>query len=194
MLGFFGLVYQNAITTATPNAVNMWSTSYALINQANVTIAGVQGAAKAGIITAADASIYEGELRFLRALAHHELVINFSKPYTDGKGANLGVPYRDFAINTTEGIAQSKTQDRGTVTDDYTKILADLDFAENNLPASRIIKNAAYASVTRATKGLLSPSNSAFACTKQIGQRRLRRALSLSRVRLRSPVRLAATC
>ena len=153
MLGFFGLVYQNLITTATPNAVNMWSTSYALINQANVTIAGVQRAAQAGVITAADANTYEGELRFLRALAHHELVINFSKPYTDGNGANPGVPYRDFSINTTEGIAQGKAQDRGTVADDYTKILADLDFAEANLPVTRATTLSQFASVTRATKG-----------------------------------------
>ncbi len=153
MLGFFGIVYQNLITTATPNAVNMWSTSYALINQANVTIVGVQSAAQAGVITTADAKIYEAELRFLRALAHHELVINFSKPYVDGKGSNPGVPYRDYPINTTEGIAQGKAQDRGTVDDDYTKILTDLDFAEENLPATRLATLSQFASVTRAAKG-----------------------------------------
>ncbi|AMR27369.1 hypothetical protein A0257_09860 [Hymenobacter psoromatis] len=153
MLGFFGLVYQNLITTATPNAVNMWSNSYALINQANVTIVGVQSAAKAGVITTAAANIYEGELRFLRAFAHHELVINFSKPYADGNGSNLGVPYRDFPVNTTQGIAQAKVQDRGKVADDYTKILADLDFAEANLPATRDATLSQFASVTRATKG-----------------------------------------
>jgi hypothetical protein len=153
MAGFYGLVYTNAITPAAPNIVNMWSNCYALINQANVTIEGVRNAATANVIPAATATVYEAELRFLRALAHHELVLNFSRPYLDGAGSKAGVPYRDYPVNTTAAITQAKLQDRGTVADDYTKILADLDFAETNLPTTRIISGAAFPSVTRATKG-----------------------------------------
>src|SRR5919112_5405427 len=36
MAGFFGVVYTNAITPASPNIVNMWSGCYAVVNQANV--------------------------------------------------------------------------------------------------------------------------------------------------------------
>jgi hypothetical protein len=153
MAGFYSLVYTNAITPAAPNVVNMWSNCYAVINQANVTIEGVRSAAAANVIPAATAAVYEAELRFLRALAHHELVLNFSRPYLDGAGNKAGVPYHDYAINTTAAIAQGKAQDRGTVADDYTKILADLDYAETNLPATRTISGAAAPSVTRATKG-----------------------------------------
>jgi hypothetical protein len=149
MAGFFGVVYRNQLTTASPNVVNIWSNCYALINQANVTIAGVQQAATAGVITAADASIYLGELRFLRALAHHELVIHFSRPYTENNGTSPGVPYRETAINTQDAIATARAVDRGTVANVYTKMLADLEFAEQNLPTTRT----GNARVTRATKG-----------------------------------------
>ena len=153
MAGFFGLVFTSQITPSSPNLVNMWSNCYALINQANVTIDGVRKAATAGVIPATDALVYEGELRFLRALAHHELLLHYARPYTDGNGSKAGVPYHDYAINTVATIAQGKAQDRGTVADDYTKMLADLDFAETNLPATRSISGAAFPSVTRATKG-----------------------------------------
>jgi hypothetical protein len=149
MAGFFGIVYRNQITPSSPNVVNMWSNCYALINQANVTLAGVQQAATAGIITAADAAVYQGEMRFLRALSHHELVLHFSRPYTDNNGANPGVPYRETAVNTQTEIATARLVDRGTVANVYTKMLADLDFAEANLPATRT----GNARVTRATKG-----------------------------------------
>jgi hypothetical protein len=152
MAGFFSLVFANTFTSSSPNIVNIWSNSYAVINQANVTIDGIKQAQAAGVITAADELVYEAELRFLRALAHHELVMHFSRPFTDGNGSAVGVPYRDFAVNTTASVAQARTQGRGTVADDYTKILADLDFAETNLPTTRSINGAAAPSVTRATK------------------------------------------
>ena len=149
MAGFFGIVYTNAITPASPNIVNMWSGCYSLINQANVTLAGVRLAAANGVIPAADASAYEGELQFLRALAHHQLVIHFSQPFTENNGASPGVPYRTDPINTVEAVTQSRNVPRGTVAEVYTKMLADLDEAEAKLPATR----AGNLRVTRATKG-----------------------------------------
>ncbi|WP_210519585.1 RagB/SusD family nutrient uptake outer membrane protein [Hymenobacter terricola] len=156
MLGFFGIVFSNTVTTASPNIVNMWSNCYAVANQANVTIEGVRKAAAAGVITAADAAAYEGELRFLRALAHHELVLNYSRPFAENNGSSPGVPYRDVPVNTIAGLELAKSQGRGTVADDYAKILADLDFAEANLPVTRtlaITPAPPAPSVTRATKG-----------------------------------------
>ena len=157
MAGFYGIVYNpSTVTTSSPNVVNIWSNCYALINQANVTIAGVQGAVAANVIPAATGTVYEAELRFLRALAHFELVLNFSRPYLDGAGTKPGVPYHDYAINTPAAIAQGRTQDRGTVAGDYTKMLADLDFAEANLPVARTITTGTTIpapSVTRAAKG-----------------------------------------
>ncbi|MGI4741622.1 MAG: RagB/SusD family nutrient uptake outer membrane protein [Janthinobacterium lividum] len=157
MAGFYGIIYNpSTVTPAAPNVVNIWSNCYALINQANVTIDGVKGAVAANVIPAATGTVYEAELRFLRALAHFQLVLNFSRPYLDGAGTKPGVPYHDYAINTPTAIAQGRTQDRGTVADDYTKMLADLDFAEANLPVTRTITTGTTIpapSVTRAAKG-----------------------------------------
>jgi GNAT superfamily N-acetyltransferase len=93
--------------------------------------------------------VYEGEARFLRALAYHELVINFAKPYADGQGSSPGVPYRETALNSIAKVEEAKSVGRGTVANVYTKMLEDLQFAEDNLPATR----AGSAKVTRATKG-----------------------------------------
>ncbi|MCB2378155.1 RagB/SusD family nutrient uptake outer membrane protein [Hymenobacter sp. BT635] len=149
MAGFFGIVYANTQQPNSPNIHNMWATLYAMINQANTTIAGVRTAQTSGVIPAADAVIFEGELRFLRALAYHELLVHFAKPYTAGNGANPGVPYRDFAINTIEAATRAKTQGRNTVKEVYDKMLEDLVYAETNLPATR----SGTLKVTRVTKG-----------------------------------------
>lgn len=148
LAGFFGAVNSNAITPSSPNVVNMWSTLYALINQTNVVIEGVRAAAGRGAITSADALAFEGEGRFLRALAYHELLLHFARPYADGSGSQLGVPYRDFAVNTAAKVEQARTKGRNTVAEVYTKILEDLDFAEGNLPTTRT----GNLRVTRATR------------------------------------------
>ncbi len=150
--GFFAIVFQNSITAASPNITYMWANCYSVINKANVAIAGVQQATTGGVITASDEAVYEGELRFLRALSHLELVLNFARPYTDGNGSNPGVPYRTLANNSVANVATSAAQDRGTVADDYTQMLADLDFAETNLPTTRAGLGS-FGSATRATKG-----------------------------------------
>ncbi|OON69197.1 hypothetical protein B0919_10520 [Hymenobacter sp. CRA2] len=149
MAGFFLIVYANNVTPSAPNVVNMWSNLYATINQANVVIEGVRAAAQAGTITTETANAYEGEMRFLRALSYHELVINFAKPYNDNAGGNLGVPYRDFPVTTPAAVERARTIGRNTVAEVYTKMLEDLDFAETNLPAART----GNLKVTRATKG-----------------------------------------
>ena len=147
--GFFGIVYSNQITPASPNIVNMWSSLYALINQANLLIEGVQGAGANGVITPENAKIFEGEARFLRALAYHELLLHFARPYADGQGSNLGVPYRETGLNTIPELEAARAQGRNTVAEVYTKMLEDLQYAEDNLPATRT----GGARVTRATKG-----------------------------------------
>lgn len=146
---FYQLTYESIIDPTTANNVNMWSNLYALINQCNVMIEGVKNASSSGIITTAVATQYEAEARFLRALAHHELVLDFCRPYVDGNGSAVGVPYRMVAVTSTTAVEAEKSVGRGTVAEDYTKILADLDFAEANLPATR----SSQLKITRATKG-----------------------------------------
>jgi starch-binding outer membrane protein, SusD/RagB family len=131
---FYQVTHEATYNPTTPNNGFMWQTLYALVNTANLTIEGVKGAAAQGIITPAIATQYEAECRFMRALAHHELVINFSRPYLDGNGTRTGIAYREFGIKSDATVALAAQQTRGTVAEDYTKILADLDFAESNLP------------------------------------------------------------
>lgn len=146
---FYQITYETTITAAASSANNrnMFINLYSLINQCNVVIDGVTAAAGAGTITQAVADVYAGEARFLRALAHHELVINFCRPYVDGNGNKTGIPYRTVAVTSAAGVAATIAQTRGTVAEDYAKILVDLDFAEANLPAVRTTSK-----ITRATK------------------------------------------
>jgi hypothetical protein len=146
---FFAITYQATYNTTTPNNVNMWKELYALINKANISIVGFRGAASKGIISTTLANQYEAECRFLRAMAHHELLIHFARPYSDGNGAALGVPYRDFAIESSSAVEQVKSLPRETVDAVYTKMIADLDYAETNLPA---LLTGAGESTYRATK------------------------------------------
>jgi hypothetical protein len=146
---FYAITYTSTqdASSASANMQNMWVNCYQVANQANTFIDGVHLALSKGVLTAAQAAAYEGEARFLRALAHHEAVVNFSRPYLDGNGSNMGVPYRTLAVNSQDAVITATAQDRGTVAQDYTAILADLDYAEANLPATNAH------SITRATKG-----------------------------------------
>jgi len=130
---FYATTYQSTYNPTTPNNVNMWKELYALINKANISIDGFRSAVTNGVITSAVGLQYEAECRFLRAMAHHELLIHFAKPYSEGDGSSLGVPYRDFAIESSSSVELAKTKPRETVGENYAKMIADLDAAEPNL-------------------------------------------------------------
>lgn len=134
---FYDFTYRAAYSTASANNVNHWEQLYALINQANILIGGVKTAGERGVISTEIATQYEGEGRFLRALAHHELLVHFSRPFADGAGSKPGVPYRENPINSGTAVTEGLAQGRGTVAEAYAKILSDLDFAEQNLAATR---------------------------------------------------------
>jgi hypothetical protein len=141
---FYQVTYEAAYNPTTANNDFMFQTLYAMINKANLTLEGVSGAVAKGVVTAAVGNAYLGEVRFLRAMAHHELVINFARPYRDGNGNKTGIIYRDFGVNNETTTTAAKGMTRPTVADNYAKILADLDFAETNLPASNSAANKTY--------------------------------------------------
>ncbi|GHB65871.1 hypothetical protein GCM10007390_19980 [Persicitalea jodogahamensis] len=154
---FYAITNESTYTPFSANNVWMWNTLFTLVNQCNVTIEGVQKAATDGIITQDVALGYEGEARFLRALAYHELLTHFARPYSDNNGANPGMPIRDFAVVSPATVDKAIATGRSTVAENYAFILADLDFAETNLPATRTgnlrvfrsVKGAAIALKTR---------------------------------------------
>ena len=145
---FYQITYQGTYNPTTANNVNMWSNLYALINRANV---GIDGFTKASgnALTAAVATQYVAECRFLRAMAHHEALIQFARPYRDNAGQSVGVPYREIPVTSGAAVDVTRTTPRMRVDSVYTKILADLDYAEANLPAAsnitRVTKAAAIA-------------------------------------------------
>lgn len=147
------LFYQitNEATYTPFSANNVWhfNTLFTLINQANIVIEGATGALDGGLLTAAVANGYIGEARFMRALAYHELMIHFARPYVDGNGNNPGLPIRNFAVNSAGKVEEAKATPRSTVAQVYAFILEDLDFAETNLPETRT----GFQKATRATKG-----------------------------------------
>jgi hypothetical protein len=152
LAAFFQVTYQASYNSTAANVVAMWDNTYGLINKANVSIDGFKEAGTKGIITAAVATQYEAECRFLRALAHHELVIHFARPYLDDAGSKNGIPYRDFAISSPESVEKIRITGRPKVSETYAKILADLDFAEANLPPTFPPGVTAVTKTTRANK------------------------------------------
>ncbi len=133
---FYAITYEATYNNTTANNVFMFETLYSLINKANLTIDGINGAVSTGVINTTLGNHYIAECRFLRAMAHHELLIHFARPYRDGAGNQTGIIYRDFAVKDEASIALASSKTRTTVADGYTKVLADLEFAETNLSAT----------------------------------------------------------
>jgi hypothetical protein len=131
---FFQVTYQGTYNATAPNCVGLWKGLYILINNANIGIAGFKQAGASGIITTTVAEQYEAECRFLRAMAHHEALIHWARPYLDGNGNKPGIPYREEPINTSAAVSSILNTPRMRVDSVYMKILADLDFAEQKLP------------------------------------------------------------
>lgn len=127
------------------NTVYYWVDTYRLINRANLVIEGVNKAIQNGVISAAEGNDYVGQALFFRAFSHYELLNFFSRPYKHTADAShMGVPYRLKASNSLATIEENASLPRGTVAEDYTQLLADLDQAETLMSSktTRTAKNA----------------------------------------------------
>jgi hypothetical protein len=115
--------------SSTNSVQNHWSRAYYVINLANVFIDGM--ATKGTTVVGATlSSNYLAEARLLRAMSYYSLLQLYARPYWDGNGAKPGVPLR-LKGNTSSG---DYALARATVAEVYNQILADLSFAETNLP------------------------------------------------------------
>jgi starch-binding outer membrane protein, SusD/RagB family len=152
--GVTALQIWNHSVVSTDNQVEgMWSAAYAAINRANVVLKGLDD--NPTVISSTQANLYRGEIRFLRALTYFHLTTMYSKkPYAADNGASLAVPLR-LVANQSSG---EEALVRSTQTQVFAQILADLSFAEANLPLNngggennvvRAHKNAAIALKTR---------------------------------------------
>ncbi|OFY64284.1 MAG: carbohydrate-binding protein SusD [Bacteroidetes bacterium RBG_13_43_22] len=149
---FYQLTYTNTYDPTTANNVWWWSDSYRLINRTNIVLKGVQTAADNNVITQAVADQYKGEALLLRAITHFELLIHFARPYKHTADASHpGVPYRETAYTNQVALDDGVKQGRNTVAECYQKVLADLDLAEQYLPA-RAERGAGKPGLVRSTK------------------------------------------
>lgn len=148
---FFQLTYTATYDGGSPNNSHYWMNAYGLVNKANIVIDGLKQAGANGVISSAVRDNYLGEMYYLRALAHLELLKHFSRPYNFTTDASHpGVPYRTVPITSPAAIQEGLKVGRGTVAETYAKIIADLDQAET-LTASKSTRNG-NARITRATK------------------------------------------
>ncbi len=147
---FYQVTYTSAYDPTTANNDYHFQTLFSLINRVNVALAGFETAVPTATLTQATIDAYKGEARFLRALAYHELLKHFCRPYSDNpSAANGGMPYKLKGASGAASANESVAQSRGTVAEDYTNILADLDYAETVLPKTRT----GGLKITRATYG-----------------------------------------
>jgi hypothetical protein len=134
-------VWNHSLTEASANdVINLWDVGYNAINQANVFLDGMEAnAAKfiAPVFPENFASVrapqYIAEARLLRALSYYSLLQFYARPYTDGNGSKPGLPLRLKGEKTV----MNNDLARSTVGEVYAQILADLNFAEQNLPLTR---------------------------------------------------------
>ncbi|MDR1344436.1 MAG: RagB/SusD family nutrient uptake outer membrane protein [Tannerellaceae bacterium] len=147
---FFAVTYDGAYNASSPNGQAHWECTYQMINKINVVIEGLRTAAEENTLTAAQAADGEAEIRFLRALGLHELLVFFSMPYgATPDASHYGVPVSLEPINTVEKVAAAKEAGRLSVKQTYDQILEDLEYAEANLVDTRSGND----KIVRATKG-----------------------------------------
>ena len=112
---------------------DIWSAGYLSISRGNILLKALDDNIEIQGATQALRNQWRGELLFLRALAHFELVRLWGRPFGDNPGTNLGVPLRTVAITAN---ASGDPTPRATVAQVYTQVIADLQQAIPLLPAN----------------------------------------------------------
>lgn len=147
---FFAVTYNADYTVSSPNGQAHWECTYQMINKINIVIEGLRTAAENGVISQEKAADGEAEVRFLRALGLHELLVFFAMPYkATADASHYGVPVSTVPINTIEKVEEAKEAGRATNAATYAQILDDLEYAEQHLAATR----SGDLKISRATKG-----------------------------------------
>lgn len=136
------ITYQMLTQTTTGDVVDIWEDGYQAINACNVFIDGLESKGQ-GVLEPTIEQQYLAEARLLRAVAYYSLLQLYARPFWDGEGSKPGLPLR------LQGNIGPGNYDlaRSTVKETYQQILADLDFAEENLPLQY---SSAFLNTTRA--------------------------------------------
>ena len=145
---FYQITYENNQTAqGAANTTYYWFDGYRLINRCNLIIEGVTKAVANGIISEATGNDYIGQAKFMRAITHFELLMFFARPYGVDNGASLGIPYSTIPVNTLENIELATANTRESVASNYTNILADLQFAEDNITTNELVRASKSAAI-----------------------------------------------
>jgi hypothetical protein len=143
--------WREANTNGDTEVLGLWSQCYLSINDCNLFIDGMVASGKVILGNDALASNYVAEARFLRALNYLALLNMYCQPYAVNNGASPGVPLR-LKGNASAGDYSLAP---ATVAEVYTQIIADLTFAEANLPLAYYTTGTtldATSNTTRATR------------------------------------------
>jgi hypothetical protein len=138
--GVTGLTVWNfsVVESSQNDVTNFWTFAYQAINQCNVFIDGVEANQDKFVPPtfpadyAKTANNYVAEARFVRAVLYHYMLQFYARPFADGAGAKPGLPLR----LTGNKDSNNNDLERAPVSAVYDQIIADLDFAETNLPLS----------------------------------------------------------
>ncbi|MFD2965780.1 RagB/SusD family nutrient uptake outer membrane protein [Sphingobacterium bambusae] len=125
-----GYVWEHTTTNLTGDVNELWAQLYRVINSTNILIEGLKQPIQ--VLAEEKRLQYLGEAHFLRALCYFNLVSFYGRPYADSNGGKKAVPLRlqPESSSANNDLARSSTAEV------YAQIIADLDFAEQNLPLS----------------------------------------------------------
>lgn len=145
--------WREANTNNDTEVVGLWAQCYLSINDCNLFIDGMVASGNTVLGNAALSANYIAEARFLRALNYLALLNMYCQPYAVGNGSSAGVPLR----LTGNSKAGDYSLAPATVAQVYTQIIADLTFAEANLPLAYFTTGTtpaldATSNTTRATR------------------------------------------
>lgn len=118
--------YQRVYILGDGDITGLWNNTYALTLRVNNILANVDKVDG----DAAVKNAIKGQALFLRALYHFDLTRIFCKPWSQGNGSQLGVPYMlSFNVGTPS---------RPTLASNYTQLISDLTAAKSLLSATTI--------------------------------------------------------
>lgn len=140
--GFYMQYYQWNFNSASPELVSVYNGLYNIVARCNFFL-DYKEQVEANLTTEADKTNFEkrlGEVHFARAMAYADLIRTFCEAYNS---TNADTPDMGISLPTTYAEAVQMVK-RSTLRESYTQILADLDKAEEYLPAERTAADTPY--------------------------------------------------
>jgi hypothetical protein len=153
--------WREANTSNDTEVTGLWSQCYLSINDCNLFIDGMVAKGNGVLANATLSASYVAEARFLRALNYFALLNMYCQPYAVNSGASAGLPLR----LTGNSKAGDYSLAPSTVAQVYTQIIADLTYAEANLPLAYFTTGTTLDATSNTTR---ASRNSAIALSTRV--------------------------